>query len=175
MSTDDTEITWWLKTGCYVLGSISGIICCIGGIIGLLKIPLEIGHPLLILSDILMLILGFFLLLFEFTFVCKSVTFAAAFVDKVDSVKRWHKALIYGGFCIFIVMANFNLTQIAWVIPAFATATIYGFIALGKKGSVSDMMATARGVASTESNVNYENFGWQRGKIRLFWKFESGF
>lgn len=44
-----------------------------------------------------------------------------------------------------------------WLLVPFATATLYGFIALGKKADRSSMMANARGT-DTPSNVNYQNF-----------------
>lgn len=57
-----------------------------------------------------------------------------------------------------IAALHFSISQIGWCLVAFASGTIYAFIALGKKASKSDMMSNARGVEGMGSNVNYENF-----------------
>lgn len=159
MSSDDQdEVATWLKIVLNIIGTLGGLICLIGGLIGLISAPVHITEPLHIISDVLMLVLGFVMLVFECTFIMKHVSFAEPLVKLTEKLQFWQKGMIYGGSCIIIAALHFSIAQIGWVSVAFACGTLYAFISLGKKASRSDMMANARGVDGTESNVNYANF-----------------
>ena len=155
---DDEQVSWWLKLLLNIIGTIGGAICLVGGLLGVIELPIHITAPLTVVSDGLMLFLGFIMLVLECTFICSKISFADVFVSKVDQFQKWHRALLYASLCVIIVCLNFSLTTIGLCLIPFACATLYGFIALGRKASREEMLANARGVASTQSNVNYENF-----------------
>ena len=98
------------------------------------------------------------MILLECTFICSAVTFVQPYLERVNKVQYWQKGMLYGGSCIIIAILHFSISQIGWVLVAFADATLYAFISLGKKASRDEMMGNARGVENTQSNVNYENF-----------------
>merc|ERR1712060_28445 len=157
-SNEEEEVSWWLKLLLNIIGTIGGAICLAGGIIGVIEAPIHITSITILISDMAMLFPGFLMLVLEGTFICSKISFADPFVSKVDSFQKWHRALLYATLCVVIVCLNFSLTTIGLCLIAFATATLYGFIALGRKASREEMIANARGVSSTQSNVNYENF-----------------
>jgi len=153
---NDDGIAWWLKLLLNGVGTLAAILCTIASLTQLLGAVVTIDS-LQTLQSVMFLLLAFILFLLEATIICKSFTFAERFLGIVDKVGHWHKAGIYGGICIAIAVLHFTMTILLWLLVPFATATLYGFVALGKKADRSSMMANARGT-DTPSNVNYQNF-----------------
>lgn len=88
MTEDNNEVTWWMKIVLQVIGTLGGLICLIGGLIGLIEAPIHITEPLWILSDAIMFILGFVMVCFECTFICKYVNIADPVTSRVDRIKE---------------------------------------------------------------------------------------
>merc|ERR1712048_288433 len=148
------EISFWLKYLLRIVGTLGAIVATIIGLITLIE---AVVSPIRILQGALCLFLATVMFLFEATIVCSGVTFMQRFMHLVGKIKHWHKAALYGGLCIVIVCVQFSISMLLWMLVPFASATLYGMVALGRKADRQDMMQAARGT-STPSNVNYENF-----------------
>jgi len=150
------DISFWLKYLLRVVGTLGAIVATIAGLVTLVTGTATIT-PLEVFQGVVCLFLATVMFLFEATIVCAGVSFMQRFMGLVDKVRHWHKAALYGGLCIIAVCLQFSFSILFWMLVPFASATLYGMVALGRKADRQEMMSTARGT-STPSNVNYENF-----------------
>lgn len=130
---------WWLRYGARGVG-------CGGGIIAMgLGVFNCIGFSAIcIVAGIWQVLAGFIVVSAEAPFCCMFIEFVAAYSQWVDQRAHWQKAAMY----VIISLPAFVMCRAVSTFFGsgliFLTGLLYGMMALGKKATRSDMMASAQ-------------------------------
>ncbi|XP_041368560.1 calcium channel flower-like [Gigantopelta aegis] len=131
---------WWCRMLARGIGVIGGSVAVITGIVSLITFT-----PLCLVSGILLMLLGFFVVLLEAPCCC-------AFLDFIQPITRfserrpyYQKALLYGIPAILPVALCFTLTSFFGCGLVFASAVFYMMMSVGNKADRETMALRARG------------------------------
>ncbi|CAG5094172.1 Oidioi.mRNA.OKI2018_I69.XSR.g13312.t1.cds [Oikopleura dioica] len=143
-STEEEQTVWWLRWLTRGVGTLGAISAGIGGVFMILTGFLHITS---IVAGCVMLLLAFIMCVLEATIICSGVSFAQPLIQRIDSIKNWHRGATYCGLSVIAIGLGWNsiLTAVGSLAIPFACGTLYGMMALGKKGDREAMMNAASG------------------------------
>ncbi|CAG0912420.1 unnamed protein product [Notodromas monacha] len=133
---DDTP--WYLKWGGKGVATVASIVAMITGVMAVITIS-----PTCIVFAIYQILAGFFMALIEAPYLCFFVDFVQKVSSVMDGRPSWNKAVLYIAMSLPPVIFCGSLSNILGCGMIFFAGVVYGFLALGKKGSREDMMAAA--------------------------------
>ncbi|EEB17378.1 conserved hypothetical protein [Pediculus humanus corporis] len=135
------DVPWWLKLAGRGVGTIGGGLAIFFGVWNCVGILLAKSDCLL--AGIWQMLAGFFVIIVEAPCCCIFIDFVQTFSDWVDKRPFWNRGLFYISIAIPPIFLCFSFSSLIGSGLIFVTGVIYGFMALGKKGSQEDMAAMA--------------------------------
>ncbi|KAK6619357.1 hypothetical protein RUM44_003739 [Polyplax serrata] len=135
------DVPWWLKTAGRGVGTIGGGIAIFLGVwncVGIIS-----GSVDCLLAGVWQMMAGFFVIVVEAPCCCIFIDFVHTFSEWVDKRPYWNRGLFYLIAAVPPLLLCFSFSSLIGSGLIFLTGVIYGFMALGKKGSQEDMAAMA--------------------------------
>ncbi|CAD6187507.1 unnamed protein product [Caenorhabditis auriculariae] len=138
---------WWVRFLAKGVGIIGGFLAIFFGALGLISLDAKC-----ILSVLLQMVSGFFIIALEAPFCCQFVDFIEKVARFSESRQLWHKAALYLVMGIVPILLCIELNTILGSGTVFCCGVIYGFMALGKKADRNNMMAAGDPAWSPQVN-----------------------
>lgn len=141
-------IPWWQKYGARGVGCAGGVIALVLGVMSCITI-----YPMCIVAGIWQMLAAFIVISAEAPCCCMFVEFVQKYSSWVETRPHWQKAVFY----VVISLPAFVMCQGLSIIFGsgliFLCGVLYGLMALGKKGSREDMIATAQGSTRSGKDI----------------------
>uniref|UniRef100_A0A0M3HU95 Calcium channel flower n=2 Tax=Ascaris TaxID=6251 RepID=A0A0M3HU95_ASCLU len=141
---------WWVRLLAKGLGILGGFIAIFFAVLGFLSFSATC-----IIAVLLQLAFGLLIVALEAPFCCMFIDFIERIAVFSESRKYWQKALIYCVMGVIPILMCPELNTILGGGMIFASGTVYGFMALGKKADLSSMSGAATDPA-WNANVNQQ-------------------
>ncbi|XP_077867147.1 calcium channel flower homolog isoform X2 [Saccoglossus kowalevskii] len=125
----DQQVSWWFRILVRVIGTLSGLLCMVFGLWRCVTFT-----PLCLVAGLLMILLGFIVVIFEAPICCQWLEFVDKITNWVDGKPYWQRGVAYVVSAIIPMLFCFSLTTMLGSGFVFVTGSLYGLMAIGKKG-----------------------------------------
>lgn len=143
----NANFPWWVRFLAKGVGIIGGFSSIFFAVIALITL-----ETACIIAILLQMAFGFLIIALEAPFCCMFVDFIEKIAQFSESRKHWHKAALYGTMGMIPIIICVKLYTFLGSGIIFASGTIYGFMALGKKADRGTMMAAGDPAWSPQVN-----------------------
>ncbi|XP_064616588.1 calcium channel flower homolog [Liolophura sinensis] len=138
--TQDDGVTWWCKFLARGIAVVAGLVAMCLGIFVCMTF-----HPECLIAGIWQILAGFFLVLFEAPCCCVFLDFIKQVEDFSKRRPYWQKGLAYLLMAVLPMALCLETSTLVGSGLIFASGTVYGLMALGKKADREEMLVKARG------------------------------
>ncbi|KAM3727770.1 Calcium channel flower [Dirofilaria immitis] len=140
---------WWVRFLAKALGVLGGFVAICFAVLGLLSFSATC-----IIAVLLQLAFGILTVALEAPFCCMFIDFIEKIAMFSESRKYWQKAALYCTMGVLPILLCTELNTVLGGGMIFASGTVYGFLALGKKADLSSMGGTTD--PAWNANVNQQ-------------------
>ncbi|TKR72563.1 hypothetical protein L596_019989 [Steinernema carpocapsae] len=132
------DFPWWVRYMAKGIGILGGFVAMFFAVLGFVTLS-----PTCMIAVTIQLVFGFLIIALEAPFCCTFVDF----IEKIDNFSEsrtfWQKAVLYCGMGIVPILICPELNTVLGGGMIFASGSVYGFLALGKKADQQTMMKSA--------------------------------
>ncbi|GLV48619.1 flower [Carabus blaptoides fortunei] len=135
------DVAWWLKYAGRGLGTVGSFIAIFLGVWNCVSVLL--GHIGCLVSGMWQMVAGFLVIVCEAPCCCLFVDFVQNLSEWVDKRPYWNRAVAYVVLAIPAIILCPSMSSIFGSGLIFTTGVLYGMMALGRKATAEEMVASA--------------------------------